>query len=203
MAFLSEATTLNDIHLGDVKYGYVRTADARCGGGVNLAVVELPPAHLLGDESEARQAAGSNGKPKERATRLEEYRAAVRAKRQLAVALQNIGLNEEAARFAYRAQFLQQKVLLRQRKYGAYIFSRFLDGIARYGYKPARGLVAYVPVIAGFAFGYSLATHGVLTFGLHPSQVPPLQCYEALVLSISAVHGRGFSSNQCRAWGIE
>jgi len=191
LAFLNEATTLNGICLGDSKHGYICTADVRWEG-VNLAVVDLPLAHLLGDEREARRANSSDGKSKSRTARLEDYRAAVRANRQLSVALQNIGLNEEAARFAYRAQFLQQKVLLRQRKFGSYIFSRLLDGIAGYGYKPARGLVAYVLVIAGFAYAYALATHGVLTFGLHPSQVPPLQWYEVLVLSVSAFHGRGF-----------
>jgi hypothetical protein len=191
LAFLSEATTLNDICLGDATHGYIRTADVRWGG-VNLAIVDLPPAYLLGDERAAYQAKDSYGDPKDREHRLANYRAAVRANRQLAVALQNIGLNEEAARFAYRAQFVQQKVLLRQRKYGAYLLSRFLDGIAGYGYKPVRGVIAYVVVILGFAVAYGLATNEVLTFGLPPSSIHPLQWYEALVLSISAFHGRGF-----------
>jgi uncharacterized protein YjbI with pentapeptide repeats len=191
LAFLNEATTLNGICLGDTKYDYVQIADVRWGG-VNLAVVELPPAHLLGDEREAQRANDSNGKPKDRTTRLDDYRAAVRANRQLAVALRNLGLNEEADHFAYRAQFLQQQVLRRQRKVGGYFFSRMLDGLAGYGYKPVRGLIAYLTVIVGFAFAYGLATHGTLTFGLVPSSIKPLQWYEALVLSISSFHGRGF-----------
>ncbi len=36
--------------------------------------------------------------------RLEEYEAAVRANRQLAVVLQEQGLNEEAARFTYHLE---------------------------------------------------------------------------------------------------
>lgn len=39
---------------------------------------------------------------------------AVRANHQLSIALQDQGLNEEASRFAYRAQKLQRKVLLMQ-----------------------------------------------------------------------------------------
>jgi uncharacterized protein YjbI with pentapeptide repeats len=196
LAFLSEATTLNGITLGTNEHGYVRVADVRWGG-VNLAVVRwpdrlYPPVAVLGDERIAHQAHDDAGKPKSREERLEDYRAAVRANRQLAVALQTQGMSEEAARFAYRAQLLQQQVLLRQRKFGAYLFARFLDALAGYGYKPVRGLSAYVLVIAGFAFAYSLATQGVLTFGLAPSQLQPLQWYEALVLSISSFHGRGF-----------
>jgi hypothetical protein len=40
--------------------------------------------------------------------------------------------------------------------------------------------------------GYALTTQGLLTFGLAPSQVHPLAWYEAVVLSFSAFHGRGF-----------
>ena len=116
----------------------------------------------------------------------------MRAYRQLATQLRAQGMNEDADRFAYRAQLLQQTVLRRQRKFGGYLFSRVLDGLAGYGYKPVRGLIAYIIVILGFAFAYGLATHGVITFGLARSSIQPLQWYEALVLSISSFHGRGF-----------
>src|SRR5947209_4557978 len=45
---------------------------------------------------------------------LEEYEQAVRANRQLAVALQTQGLNEVAARFAYHAQLCQKYILFLQ-----------------------------------------------------------------------------------------
>lgn len=64
--------------------------------------------------------------------------------------------------------------------------------LAGYGYHPERTLFWYLVIISGFSFAYVQATHGVLTSGLHPSQVPLLQWYEALVLSISAFHGCGF-----------
>jgi hypothetical protein len=190
-ASLNETTTLNGTCLGNSQYGYIRVADVRWGG-VSLALANLPPAHLLGDEREVYQSEGLGGKPKDWDTRLSDYRAAVRADRQLAVALRNQGMNEDADHFAYRAQLLQQQVLWRQREIGGYLFSRFLDGLVGYGYKPVRGLIAYLVVILGFAFAYGLATHGILTFGLPRSSIQPLQWYEALVLSISSFHGRGF-----------
>jgi hypothetical protein len=158
----------------------------------NLSVVDWSLVTTLGDEQTAHTSKDANGKPKTREARLGEYKAAVRANRILAVALRNQGMNEDADRFAYRAQLLQQQVLQRQRKFGGYVFSHILDGLAGYGYKPVRGLIAYLVVILGFAAAYSLATHGIFTFGLAPSSIKPLQWYEALVLSISSFHGRGF-----------
>jgi uncharacterized protein YjbI with pentapeptide repeats len=158
----------------------------------NLTVVDWSLVDILGDEQTARTRKDKHGETKNRTIRLNEYKSAVRANRLLAVALRAQGMNEDADRFAYRAQFLQQQVLWRQRKFGGYFFSRLLDGLAGYGYKPVRGLIAYVVVILGFALAYTLATHGMLTFGLTPSSIKPLQWYEALVLSISSFHGRGF-----------
>jgi hypothetical protein len=116
-------------------------------------------------------------------TRLEEYEAAVRANRQLAVALRAQGLDEEAARFAYRAQILQRTVLRRQGKFGQYLFSLVLDLLAGYGYRPGRSLMAYLVVIFGFMGLYLLNTHGATAH---------LSWDEALVLSVTCFHGRGF-----------
>jgi uncharacterized protein YjbI with pentapeptide repeats len=191
-AFFDDATRLMEATLFDKKKTVAITVADLHWRGANLAVVGLPPAHLLGDERTARNANRGYGRRKFRDERIANFQAAVRANRQLAVALENQGLNEDAGRFAYNAQLLQQQVFWRQRKFGAYLFSRLLDALAGYGYKPVRGLIAYALVIAAFAFSYSLATQGVLTFGLPPSQFQPLQWYEALVLSISSFHGRGF-----------
>ncbi|MEO7074209.1 MAG: hypothetical protein ABI068_02770, partial [Ktedonobacterales bacterium] len=123
-----------------------------------------------------------------------EYQAAVRAYRLLAVALQAKGMNEEAGTYAYRAQVCQRQVLRYSgwRVFGRYLFSWFLDGLAGYGYRPGLTLGWYLVVIVGFAEAYFAATHGWLTFGLPASEVPRLQWYEALILSISSFHGRGF-----------
>jgi uncharacterized protein YjbI with pentapeptide repeats len=145
---------------------------------VNLAVVEWSHIKMLGDEDVARQKE-HDGKKKGNAKRLDEYKRAVRANRQLAVALQAQGLNEVAARFAYRAQKLQRVVFRRQRKYGQYLFSGFLDLLAGYGYRPGRSVFWYFAMIFGFALAY-------VAFG-HLPILP-----DALVFSLTSFHGRGF-----------
>ena len=136
---------------------------------------------------EARQRATLDGTRKTRAERLADLERAVRANRQLAVALQAQGLNEDAGRFAYRAQVLQARVLRRQYRIGQYLFSCFLDLLAGYGYRPWRSLVAYLLVIACFA----------LTFYIQGSLGGPhLAWNEALIISLTAFHGRGFFPQQ-------
>jgi hypothetical protein len=116
----------------------------------------------------------------------------VRANRQLANRLRDQGLSDAADRFAYRAQVCQRGVYLRHLRLLRWGLSCFLDVLAGYGYRPGRTLLAYLVVIVGFAWAYFQATHGVLTLGLHSSQMQPLEWYEALVLSVSSFHGRGF-----------
>ncbi len=155
-------------------------------GDANLAVVNWARVRLLGEERIARQP-GRDGTGKERATRLTEFKGAVRANRQLATALQAQGLNEDAARFAYRSQVLQRKVLALQggRKAGPYLFSLFLALLTGYGYRMWRIVVAYIVLVSLFAALY----YG---FGLgHP---PHLSGGAALILSITAFHGRVFAS---------
>jgi len=178
----------------------------------NLSTVDWSQVPRLQDERLARLAYGRDtrdatvpaakrpkgqqprGKRKARATRHGEYQAAVRAYRLLAVALQAKGMNEEAGTYSYRAQICQRQVLRYSgwRAIGRYLFSWFLDALAGYGYRPGLTLGWYLVVIIGFAEAYYAATHGWLTFGLPASQVQALQWYEALILSISSFHGRGF-----------
>jgi len=177
---------LRDVILGDQQRIGPRLADLQWGD-TNLAVVDWSQVAVLGDEREARQKKTSDGKKKEKARRLSEYQAAARANRQLAVALQAQGFSEEAARFAYRAQCLQRVVLRRQRKVVAYMFSGMLDLLAGYGYRPGRSVIAYLVIIVGFMGLYLLNAHFV---------APHLTWDEALVLSISSFHGRGFFSQE-------
>ena len=97
----------------------------------------------------------------------------------LALALQDQGLGEEATQYAYRAQLLQRTVLRQRRKIGHYLLSVFLDAISGYGYKSGRSFLAYVLVIGIFAAIYHLLG-------------PQLAWYEAIVISMTAFHGRGF-----------
>lgn len=134
-AFFTNATNLGGIILGNEKFGFASLSGVRWDD-VELSVVDWTQLKILGDERHARQRMWDNGEVKAATNRLEEYQGSVRANRKLAVALQAQGLNEDAARFAYRAQELQRVVFLRQRKFGQYLFSGFLDLLAGYGYRP-------------------------------------------------------------------
>ncbi len=150
-AFFDNATNLRGVILGDKKYGSASLADISWGG-VNLAVIDWSSLKMLGDEDEARRSTYAKEMKKNKAQRLEDYRTAVRANRQLAVVLRDQGLNEEADHFAYRGQLCQRIVLRRQgllpkatllqrvQKLSAYVFSLFLDVLAGYGYQPAKTL---------------------------------------------------------------
>jgi uncharacterized protein YjbI with pentapeptide repeats len=195
-AFFDNVSTLRDVIPNDANHGFMSVADVRWSG-VNLALVMWPHVSILGDEHEAKQKQ-RNGKVKDKATRLAEYEQAVRANRQLATVLREQGLNEEAARFFYRSQVLQRtafwfqmnenKVALLQRVqlFSSWFFSWFLYLLAGYGYRPLRSIIIYLLVIVSFAAGYYEMTHV-----LH-AQPYPLAWYEALVLSVSSFHGRGF-----------
>ena len=170
---------LENAVLSDEKRIGPRLVDAHWGE-TNLAVVDWSQITMLGDEHKARQKRTPDGKKKEKNTRLKEYQVAVRANRQFAVALQAGGLNEVAARFAYRAQKLQRIVLRRQRKFGQYLFSGFLDLLAGYGFRPGRSIFWYLVIILGFALTY----HALGQLSLYPP--------DALVFSLTSFHGRGF-----------
>lgn len=179
-AFLERARFVNVV-LSDEEGTGPLLADAHWEG-VNLALVKWPQKNMLGDEHKARQKM-ENGTLKDKAVRLYEYERAVRANRQLAVALQTQGLDEVGARFVYRAQSLQRKVFWYQRKLGQYLFSLLLDLLAGYGYRPGRSFIAYAFVITVFATIYHL-------LGTH------LSWNEAIVISMTAFHGRGFFPDQ-------
>ncbi|HUY79218.1 MAG TPA: pentapeptide repeat-containing protein [Ktedonobacterales bacterium] len=198
-AVLSEATSLRDAVLSSPEAERPQVADV-CWGGVNLATLKEPVTPPLGDEQIARQwrttsgdAKSTHGEPtradrqryKQGAERSGLFRVAVRANRQLAVALQTQGLDEEAARFAYRAQVCQRTVYRLEgwRSFGRYVFSGFLDGLAGYGYRPARTLFWYLVVVLGFAFAY---------WHVGPGQGIPLSPLGSLVFSVTSFHGRGF-----------
>jgi hypothetical protein len=129
----------------------------------------------------------------------------VRAYRQLAAQLRAQGMSEVADRFLLRSQICQRRVLLRQPlqawrrpwrlpgAVGRYLGSWVLALLAGYGYRPGRTILWYLVVIASFAFLYMQATTGWIPFGLPaPSALAPLPWYEALILSVSSFHGRGF-----------
>jgi hypothetical protein len=195
-AFFDTATNLDKVILGEKRYGFVFLVDIHWGG-TNLSVVNWASVSILGDEREARQHKMAGGKTKDKTTRLKEYQTAVRANRQLAAALRDQGLNEEAIRFAYQAQRLQRVVFRRQmlergiafsqrvKMFFSWVFSLILDVLAGYGYHPWKSIGAYLVTIFGFMGLYLLNSHFT---------APHLRWDEALVLSLSSFHGRGFFS---------
>jgi uncharacterized protein YjbI with pentapeptide repeats len=177
LAFFSDSTRLDEILLGDKK-GYASFIDVNWGGA-NLTGIEWSEMKMTRSEQNARQWETNYGKKKSKGTRINEYREAVRANRQLATILQSQGLNEDASRFAYRAQLCQRTVLRFEKKFGQYLFSLFLDLLAGYGYRPGRSVLWYLVTIFGFAFAYFAIGHQPL--------LP-----DALVFSLTSFHGRGF-----------
>jgi uncharacterized protein YjbI with pentapeptide repeats len=115
--------------------------------------------------------------------RVAMFENATRANRQLAAALREQGINEWADHFAYRANVVQRQVLRRRHQYLRYGGSLLLDLISGYGYRPLRAFITYALVILGF-----------MALFLVNSQffTPHLSWNEALVLSVSSFHGRGF-----------
>jgi uncharacterized protein YjbI with pentapeptide repeats len=155
-------------------------------GDANLAVVNWSQMQMLGDEYKAHQKQ-QDGRAKDRTTRIREFEEAVRANRQLALVLQAQGLNEDAAQFVYRSQILQRRLFALQgtRRLGSYLFSLLLALLTGYGHRMWRMLIAYVLLILLFAAFY-------YSFGL--SYPPHLNWAETIILSITAFHGRVFSS---------
>lgn len=84
-----------------------------------------------------------------------------------------------------RSQFsslLQQFV-----DYGQYLLSLFLDVLAGYGYKPWRSLGWYIATILTFSLCY---------YALGAASGPHLTWHEALIVSLTSFHGRGFFAEQ-------
>jgi uncharacterized protein YjbI with pentapeptide repeats len=176
-----ERTNLENAVLSDEKHIGPQLADVHWID-VHLSVVNWTNVETLDDEYKARQKM-RRGEEKDREGQLREYDLAIRANRQLAAVLQTQGLNEDAARFAYRAQKLQRVIFWRQGKFVQYPFSLFLDLLTGYGYKPWRSFLAYLIVIIGFATSYYVLGQ---TVGPHLSPVG------SVVFSMTSFHGRGF-----------
>jgi uncharacterized protein YjbI with pentapeptide repeats len=179
-AFFDGATSWNDTVLWDDQHVACSLADARWGD-TNLATLDWTQMVQIGDEREARSATDRLGQPKTPEVWRNNLRRAVRAYRQLAVALRGQGMNEEADRFAYRAQLCQRTLLRHQRRIGPYIGSGLLDLLAGYGFKPVRTLLVYLVVILGYASAYSALHEGAIASPV-----------AALIFSITSFHGRGF-----------
>lgn len=145
-------------------------------GGVDLTRIDWSQVVMLEDERSAK-------KQTDRDLHLARLHEAVRAYRNLAIELREQGLDDEAARFTYRAQVLQRKTRWRQREFGRWFFSMFLALLTGYGYHMWRILVAYLLVVSLCALAYFI-------IGMYHS--PHLTLIQAFLESITAFHGRVF-----------
>jgi uncharacterized protein YjbI with pentapeptide repeats len=181
-------------------------------GTTNLAVVDWSQVVLLGEEHVARQK-NENDEKKTKNRRLEEYQQATRANRQLAVALLGQGLNEDAVRFAYRANALQRKVFWYQlfvtktrqgrkepKTRWEMLKKRFVALRQRVQRFSSYIFSLFLDVLAGYGYkpertvGWYLFM--VLGFALAYALFGHLPFWpDALVYSLTSFHGRGFLPN--------
>ncbi|MCT9935132.1 pentapeptide repeat-containing protein [Planotetraspora sp. A-T 1434] len=173
--YLDSTTNLESISAGG-ENGGITVADAYWNN-VNLAAFDWSVIKVLGDEDRAREADRGEGPM----TPPVAYSTAARASRQVAQELRARGMDDEAHRFAYRAQVLQRLSFRRQglSKLPSYLFSSMLAVLAGYGYRPGRSFVAYALVVTVFMLVYH-------------SLGPGLTLLESMVISVTAFHGRGF-----------
>lgn len=186
-AFFDSGTKLDGAILTSPEHGSVRVADTRWNGA-NLSVVDWYAVSKagLGDQLTARQKNMPSGTHKTPTERLSEYEEAIRANRQLSIALLAEGLDEIAIRFSIHAQGLEERVLWWQHRFddlSASVFlNRLADLLAGYGYKPLRSILSYLFVIVIFTLLFAI---------LGPAEGYHHTVWGWLVLSITSFHGRG------------
>jgi uncharacterized protein YjbI with pentapeptide repeats len=175
----------NQLHLTDASGVGPMLADIHWEG-VNLSIVNWSEIRLLGDDCQALQP-GSDGRERDRAMQIQYLRSAIRANQQLALALQSQGMADDANRFFYRSRVLGRKLLALYggRRVGLYLASLLLDVLTGYGYRMGRMIVAYVALVAFF---------GALYYGYGQAGASHVGWQDAVVLSITAFHGRDFSA---------
>jgi uncharacterized protein YjbI with pentapeptide repeats len=178
-AWMNSMTNLNRVTLDNK----VRLLGVRWNGApldrVNWS------ASTLGDEPTAEIL-----KKEARKEREVLFRNAAHAYHGLVVALREQGLAEPASQYHLREMVMQRKALWQQRNYGGWFLSVLLGAVAGHGEKPNRAFIAYLGIVSLFA-----ALFWCLTNFVHTPGQPSLNIGEAIVLSLSSFHGRGFFTN--------
>lgn len=171
--------------LGDVRFDtHTRLRDI-AWNGASLTQIDWRQVSRLGDEEQEHFVSVEHGS--RTAVLPSRWEAAARTYQQLAVVLRDQGVSDPAARFAYRSQVLQRRVLRQQRHYLRAGGSWLLDLISGYGYKPLRSFITYLLVIGLFAVAYYLLGGNVS---------PALSPVDALIFSVTSFHGRGFAPGE-------
>jgi hypothetical protein len=152
--------------------------------GAPLDGVDWSQISRLGDEV-------AIAKAKTRTDSVQAYSDTARTYHGLIVALEQQGLTEPARRFRIRERLMERRALqARVRTWPAFAFYWLLNLISGQGEAPERILAAYVIIIGSFTGLYWWLSHALVTSS------KPLRWYEALVLSLSSFHGRGFFPSQ-------
>jgi uncharacterized protein YjbI with pentapeptide repeats len=176
-----DASTL----LGDVRMdSHTRLRDI-AWNGASLTQIDWTQMPRLGDEVQERFVSAEHGS--QTAILPSRWEAAARTYQQLAVVLRDQGVSDAAARFAYRSQALQRRVLRQQGHYLRASGSWLLDLISGYGYKPMRSFITYLLMIVVFAVAY---------YVLGDNVTPALSPLDALIFSVTSFHGRGFTPGE-------
>lgn len=162
-----------------------RLLDVAWNGAI-LANVPWDKLTRLGDEDDIKAATS-------RIERVNALRDAARAYRGLAKALQAQGQTDPAIRYRKRELQLERRAQFRRFAFGSWIFSWLFNIVAGYGDRPKRAFFCYLTVVGFFTGVYWAITNQV--FGFIQSHSVHLAWYEAIVLSISSFHGRGFFPN--------
>jgi len=121
--------------------------------------------------------------------RAKDYRAAERAYRALSARLDEQGLARDAARFQFRAELMSRNANFFQGYWLSALVSLVLGWFAGYGiHQIWRLFVTYIVIVLGFA-GYYMG-YGYYMQG---QAISWTAFVSALLLSVTTLHGRGFS----------
>lgn len=108
----------------------------------------------------------------------------------LAVVLQNQGVKDWSSHYHLRALRLERRAQLLRGHVLSWFVSWLIDMLSGYGQYVGRALRAYALVIVAFAGAYYGLTNYLGAY--FPTRSTRLAPIEALVLSVSSFHGRGF-----------
>ncbi|HEV2235143.1 MAG TPA: pentapeptide repeat-containing protein [Ktedonobacterales bacterium] len=185
-----EKANLMGATLEAANFSGVSLVGARLDSVAVLSSMILDPKTRLDHAAWGGVSVREQAPPKNRTERIARYREGARQNRRLAIALRGQGLLGMASTYRLLEQRQERRASLWEGRLGSWFLSWLLDAVAGYGERPGRAFRTYLVVIGGFAAIYFAITHaGASLLG---SGSNPLQWYEALVLSLSSFHGRGF-----------
>ena len=110
--------------------------------------------------------------------------------REVSLAMKAQGLYAQASAYRVLEQRTERYALRLESRLLPWAGSAVLDLVSGYGERPARAFQSYVVVVLGFAVVYFELTNNLANYFFTTTR--PLKWYEALVLSVSSFHGRGF-----------